>query len=544
LKKANGSMERRALLAFVISLLILLAYQELMKLYYPAAEQPVEAPRVEPTLAERPPREIPAPSEPETVAERPPPEGRDVVIETDLFRAVFTTAGARLKHFALHRYRTRVDPESPPLDLIVNGVASDLPLGVELRGSEKKAGDAHVDYRADRDRLALTGASHGSITFTGEADGVTIVKRFEAQGDRYLLGMSLRAEGAAGAYSEMALGWDVLASPLHLPGQEVLFDSLIAIRSDKLEHHQRTGIETLYEKDIRWFGHSGRYFLALMVPESKDGDTARMWVKRRNDWLETKLLFPAGNFNTHVDLYIGPKEIRVLEAEEHGLRRAVDLGWFTFVALPLLQAMKLSHRVTGNYGFDIILLTVVIKILFIPLTRSSFRSMREMQKLQPQMVKIRERLKDKPDEMNKEIMELYRRHKVNPLGGCLPMLLQVPVFIGLYNALLNAVELRHAPFVGWIRDLSAPDRLGSIQLPFVEGPGFPVLTLLMGASMFVQQWMTPMTTADPTQQRIMLIMPVVFTFMFINFPSGLTLYWLVNNILTIGQQYMMTRPER
>jgi YidC/Oxa1 family membrane protein insertase len=170
--------------------------------------------------------------------------------------------------------------------------------------------------------------------------------------------------------------------------------------------------------------------------------------------------------------------------------------------------------------------------------------MRAMQKLQPQMAKIREQLKDKPDEMNKEIMELYRRHKVNPLGGCLPMVLQIPVFVGLYNALMNAVELRHAPFALWIRDLSAPDRLGSIQLPFVEQPGIPVLTGLMGVSMFVQQLMTPVATADPVQQRVMLIMPVLFTFMFINFPSGLTLYWLVNNILTIAQQYTVNRPEK
>jgi YidC/Oxa1 family membrane protein insertase len=186
---------------------------------------------------------------------------------------------------------------------------------------------------------------------------------------------------------------------------------------------------------------------------------------------------------------------------------------------------------------------VVIKILFIPLTQKSLKSMREMQKLQPEMAKLRERYKDKPEEMNKQVIELYRRHKVNPLGGCLPMVLQIPVFIGLYQALLNAVELRHAPFVGWIEDLSAPDRLGAWNLPFVEPPGVPILTLLMGASMFLQQWMTP-SGADPAQQRMMLIMPVIFTFMFINFPSGLTLYWLVNNVLTIAQQYAINRPGR
>jgi YidC/Oxa1 family membrane protein insertase len=206
----------------------------------------------------------------------------------------------------------------------------------------------------------------------------------------------------------------------------------------------------------------------------------------------------------------------------------------------LLHELQFSHSFTGNYGFDIILLTVMIKILFIPLTQKSFRSMREMQKLQPQMAKIRERFKDTPEQMNKEIMELYRRHKVNPLGGCLPMVLQIPVFIGLYQALLNTIELRHAPFALWINDLSAPDRLGLLQLPFVQHPGIPVLTLLMGVSMFVQQWMTP-SAGDPAQQRVMMIMPLMFTFMFVNFPSGLALYWLVNNLLTIAQQFYMNR---
>jgi YidC/Oxa1 family membrane protein insertase len=210
----------------------------------------------------------------------------------------------------------------------------------------------------------------------------------------------------------------------------------------------------------------------------------------------------------------------------------------------MLQALRVLHRFTGNYGVAIIVLTVVIKLLFYPLTRKSFESMRAMQKLQPEMAKIRERLQDKPDEMNREIMELYKRHKVNPLGGCLPMVLQLPVFIGLYSALQNAIELRHAPFIGWVTDLSAPDRLGSIQLPFVDHPGIPVMTLTMGISMFVQQWMTP-SAADPAQQRVMMLMPLMFTFMFINFPAGLTLYWLVNNVLTIAQQYAMTRsPQR
>jgi YidC/Oxa1 family membrane protein insertase len=243
-----------------------------------------------------------------------------------------------------------------------------------------------------------------------------------------------------------------------------------------------------------------------------------------------------------LDIYTGPKDVIALTAAGHDFDRAVDLGIFWFIALPMLQVLRLFHNFTGNYGIDIILMTVIIKVLFIPLTRTSMKSMKEMQKLQPQMQQIRERFKDNSEQMNKEVMELYRRHKVNPLGGCLPMLLQIPVFIGLYTALSSAIELRHAPFFFWIQDLAAPDRLGTLQIPFVQHPGIPVLTLLMGASMFIQQWMTP-SMGDPTQRQMMMIMPLMMTFMFVNFPAGLSLYWLVNNVLTIVQQYFMNRSK-
>ncbi len=540
-------MERRALLAFVVSLCILLGYQELLKLYYPPPPpdyEQVAAPTAEvapvsgtPAMADTPHDEQPAAPPAMPIA------GRDIVLETHLYRATFTTAGARLKSFVLKGYRKSVDRDSPDLDLLIDATPANLPLGLELRGTSRKVTDASISYRADRDELVLREADKGSITFTGQLDGVTITKRIDADAARYLFGLTVDVQGAEGQFSELGVSWDKFVPRVHVPGQEILFNSHVAIRNDKLEHVLWDKLEPIHEKDVRWVGYSGQYFLITLIPTVESGET-RMWVKRHEDLVETQLLLPPTQLHSSVDVYVGPKDIKILEAEEHGLRRAVDLGWFTFIALPLLQALKLLHRITGNYGVDIILLTVIIKVLFIPLTRSSLKSMREMQKLQPQMAKIREQFKDKPDDLNKEIMELYRRHKVNPLGGCLPMVLQIPVFVGLYNALLNAVELRHAPFAGWIHDLSAPDRLGSIQLPFVEQPGIPVLTGLMGVSMFVQQLMTPATTADPVQQRVMLIMPVMFTFMFINFPSGLTLYWLVNNILTIIQQYTVNRPDK
>jgi len=221
----------------------------------------------------------------------------------------------------------------------------------------------------------------------------------------------------------------------------------------------------------------------------------------------------------------------------------VDFGWTDIIARPLLYTLRFFNRYVNNYGISIILLTVLVKIIFWPLTRKSYQSMKQMQKLQPMMARIREKYKDNREQLNREMMALYKTYKVNPLGGCLPMIIQIPVFFALFRILGSAIELRHAPFMFWINDLSAPDRLFNFafKIPFMSPPyGIPVLTLLMGASMFIQQKMTP-TPGDPTQAKLMMFLPIIFTFMFINFPSGLVLYWLVNNILSIGQQYQIQK---
>jgi len=201
--------------------------------------------------------------------------------------------------------------------------------------------------------------------------------------------------------------------------------------------------------------------------------------------------------------------------------------------------LNFIHRYIHNYGVAIILLTIFIKALFWPIAQKGMKSMRNMQKIQPKVTKLREKYKNDSTRMNQEMMNLYKTYKINPLGGCLPMVLQIPVFFALYKVLLQAIELRHAPFMLWITDLSAPDRLWmGLNLPYLGG--IPILTLLMGGSMFLQQKMSP-APADPTQAKIMMFLPIIFTFMFLNFASGLVLYWLVNNLLSIGQQYMVNR---
>jgi YidC/Oxa1 family membrane protein insertase len=253
-------------------------------------------------------------------------------------------------------------------------------------------------------------------------------------------------------------------------------------------------------------------------------------------------LAPGAEKTYTYDLFYGPKKLTLLKEIGSNLEKIINFGWFDVIAKPTLYLLNWLYNIFGNYGIAIILVTVILKALFWPITQKGLKSMKNMQKLQPKMVKIKEKYKDDAARMNQEVMNLYKTYKVNPLGGCLPMVLQIPVFFALYKVLLQSIELRHAPFMLWITDLSAPDRLYlGFDVPYLGG--LPVLTLLMGASMFLQQKMTP-TTADPTQAKIMMFLPIIFTFMFLNFASGLVLYWFVNNLLSIFQQYMINRQKK
>jgi YidC/Oxa1 family membrane protein insertase len=283
--------------------------------------------------------------------------------------------------------------------------------------------------------------------------------------------------------------------------------------------------------------------MCAILPEKQEGVSVTM---QQTDKLVTmgvsgssETLQPGEEKVYHYHTYFGPKKLSLLQQTGYNLDKAVNFGWFDVMAKPTLWLLNFFNTFVKNYGVAIILVTIAFKLAFWPIAQKGLLSMKNMQKLQPKMVKLKEKYKDDPAMMNKEVMNLYKTYKVNPLGGCLPMLLQIPVFFALYKVLLMCIELRHAPFMLWISDLSAPDRLMlGFDIPYLGG--IPVLTLLMGASMFLQQKMTP-TTADPTQAKIMSFLPVMFTFMFLNFASGLVLYWFVNNLLAILQQYLINR---
>ena len=237
--------------------------------------------------------------------------------------------------------------------------------------------------------------------------------------------------------------------------------------------------------------------------------------------------------------------MKILTDTGYKLSKAVNFGMFDFIAKPCVWLMNFIYRFIPNYGVAIIFLTIMTKLILWPLGTKSYKSMSEMKKLQPLMAELKEKYKNDKKRLQQETMALYKTYKINPLGGCLPMVAQIPVFFALYRMLYEAIELRHAPFFGWINDLSAPDRLFrfGFSVPFMEPPyGIPVLTIVMGATMFLQQRMSP-PPGDPGQAKMMMFMPIIFTVIFINFSSGLVLYWLVNNVLSISQQYYVQKKN-
>jgi YidC/Oxa1 family membrane protein insertase len=274
--------------------------------------------------------------------------------------------------------------------------------------------------------------------------------------------------------------------------------------------------------NINWIAQEDLYFTAALIPQ-----TAIEGVKFWNEAGSPEIALSLKPGKHTFLFYAGPKEYDRLKQLNAKLEHIIDFGWFSIIAMPLFWVLKFFYKYLGNYGWSIVILTILVRVPFIPILNKSQQSMKKMQKIQPLMAELKEKYKNDPQKLQKETMALYKKYKVNPVGGCLPMLLQIPVFIALYNVLLQAIELRGAPFMLWITDLSVKD-------PYY------VLPVVMGLTMVIQQKMTP-SAMDPKQAKMMMLMPVIFTFMFLTFPSGLVIYWLVNNVLGIIQQYYVNK---
>jgi YidC/Oxa1 family membrane protein insertase len=535
-------MEKRALIAVVLSLLILILYQEWVTRQYGAPPSPPPEDKKAEKAEAPSPKPEPRLKEAKPIVPAQPPAVEEIRVETDHYVAVFASLGARLKSFTLKHYRTSVDEKSPPFEMVSSAPGVPRPLGIQLAGADP-FNDEGLLYSVQGGPLKLTGNSQGTLLFQGKSrTGAILTKEFTFAGSSYAIRMEVSTDATDGSGAPEVIFTS--ESDHQGPSNDAVFEGLLALVGNKMIRERGEALAKGKELSgpVSWAGFGHTYFLFAALPEGEaeqriavrqTGPAVVMGISGRPE--------AKASPRSAYTIFIGPKELDILKSMNKGLEQSIDFGYFAFVAVPLLYVMHFSHRLTGSYGIDIILLTILIKLILAPLTHKSFVSMKQMQKLQPQMERIKEKFKDDKEKLNKEIMELYRRNKVNPFGGCLPMLLQFPVFIGLYNALLTPIELRHAPFL-WIKDLSRPD-WESLPVALAGWHlGIPILTLLMGASMFVQQWMTP-SAGDPNQRRMMLMMPVIFTVMFINFPSGLTIYWLANNVLSIAQQYLINRMD-
>jgi len=545
-------MEKKTILAFALSLAVLILWSVF---FAPKPAQKTEPPAKEGTAQPQPaPAAQPQPAPSVQKMEKPAEsiaatgEEKEVAVDTPLYRAVFSSTGASIKSFKLKKYHLTADPNSPLVEL-VHGQAPLVTIQFEPGG---KKDTNPVVYRVEESSLALeAGASPRELTFRGTtSEGLLFEQTYRIDPDRYAIEHGFTVSNPLEKPVEGTLKAQITSLP---PKESTSYYSFIGASLLLNNKHEEIASKDLKNEkslsgQIAWISYQEDYFMTAFVPEaeSQANFLARILPSGLLEaaWSASLQPIPPGNqVSTRSTLYAGPRDLDMLKAIGRKLDLAIDFGWFDIIAKPLLYLLKFFHQYAGNYGIAIILLTILIKILFWPLTHKSYKSMKEMQKIQPLMAKIREKYKDNREMMNKEMMSLYKTYKVNPMGGCLPMIIQIPVFFALFRILGNSIELRHAPFVLWINDLSAPDRLFHMPftIPLMTPPsGIPVLTLLMGASMFIQQKMTP-TPGDPTQAKIMLLMPVIFTFMFINFPSGLVLYWLVNNVLSIGQQYRIIK---
>jgi YidC/Oxa1 family membrane protein insertase len=542
----------RVIVTVIISLVLIVAYQELVlkRLYPPQSQTSAQANKSLPTSEASPaaaatnnPAAVPL--VPEGTLSNGAPSGpeRTYEVETSLFIATFTSRGGRLRSLKLKKYKQMAGPTSPLYEMVRAPYGGRLPLGALVTSGGKVLDDSGLTYSSSSPDHLMVNDGASTLTLDAETpDGEKLEKTFSFKDDSYAFEMDLSASGAA---APEALGIS-MSQPLGTLTGYRDYPELQADVQDKvfteLEKKLRAGVPPVTGA-ITFAGFGDRYFLMAYLPTNAPVGTLMM--SYADDEAIARLTFPhATHISTQV--YAGPKLLSSLESVSPNLRKAIDFGWAGILALIFLRTLQAFHHVAPNWGVDILLMTAAIRVVFLPLSIKSQRSMLKMQRLQPQMTKLREKYKDNNDQLQKEMMDLYKRNHVNPLGGCAPMALQLPIFIGLYEALLNSVELRHAPFVGWINDLSTPDCLHISwmpQLPFIPCHGLPVLVLLMGVSSVAQQYLTP-TSPDPNQQRMMMLTPLIFTVMLINFPSGLALYYFASNMLGVIQQFFLNREMK
>ncbi len=537
-------MEKRLLLAIVLSFVVLFGYQALFVEKEPIRQQ-VRRPEPEAEVSETQPEEMP---ESEPTAKKAAPlqtspeetaesfdsvyseEENTIVVETSLYRAEWSNKGAVLKSWTLKQHK---DENGNPMELVTQ-TARDIgyyPFSLMTEESGLDAPANQALFQTDTQNLNFTQADSATLTFLfSNPSGNRVSKTFTFHQNSYAIDIEINAWSGRRQINPRIVWGPSIVNDVQTEDKQFGQEDGAAVFSGD-------DVTRIKEKDykgeassfnfVQWAAYEGQYFTALMLTQPQQS-SAVYFQKTIND---ASYYFLGA---THIQrAFLGPKQYDLLSDFGHQANKLIKFGFFGFIAEILYKAIKAIHQAVPNWGFSIILLTIIIKIIFFPLTYSSTKSMAKMQELQPKIKALRSKYKkakqdiDQRRKLNEETMKLYKEHGVNPAGGCLPILIQLPIFWGFFRLLIVAIEFRHSPFILWINDLSIKD-------PYYVTP------ILMGITQYISQKMTP-TSADPTQRKMMLIMPVVMTVFFMNFQSGLVLYWLTNNVLQIGQQFIMNR---
>ena len=552
-------MEKRAILAIVLSLVVVIIWSIVFAPSTPPPDEfddsaPLDAlspdaplPLDDPRRAEQPLPTFTAQGEAVALTD---PEVQERLIDVDTGVAVITltSRGAGVQMVQFRDYRTGLEDDAGPIAVRPVRGAATAPL----------AGDITIDgdrviplgrqiFASDSDDVSLSESlAVAEVAFASTlADGLVVRRVYRFAHGRYDFEVETSVEGLSPrAMNALRLQWgpgllepnedDVRRGQTAILPRSYVNDKIVDAAPDE------NGQPVVEQGTVSWASLGDTYFTAALIPREPPGDA--VIVSNGYDGalsIAVRTPMPPDRPRQTMQVYIGPKEEPLLEATEPSLTKVIDLGFFSPMARPMLQLLRLVNRWVHNYGLSIILVTILIKLVFWPLTHKSYKSMKAMQRLQPKMKELQALYKDDKPGLNRAMMQLYRDQKVNPMGGCLPMILQIPFFFAFYNALLYSIELRHAPFICWEQEIFWGFR-GICDLS-VYDPSY-ITPVLMGASMFWQQSMTP-TVGDPTQAKIMKFMPLIFLFFFLNAPAGLVVYWLINNVLSIMQQMLTNRSR-
>ena len=469
------------------------------------------------------------------------PSGRLISVETDVVRVVIDSKGGVIRSVKLKQYPVSLDLPDQGLELIHSDIDSTHVIQSGLRNRSNTAPTHHSVYQAAKSQYSLRdGEDSLVVPLLWEQDGINVVKTYEFRRGDYLIDVKHRVENKT-AQDWQGSQYRQIQRTRPLSKSRILITYTGAVYYNEEVKYEKVSFDDMEDSQLKvnsqggWIAMLQHYFLSAWIPSQEGTNLAYSIANTKQQPAtytiglrsENELVAPGNSAEFTSQLFVGPKLVKRLEEITPGLELTVDYGVLTFLSKPLYWLLSFYQSYVGNWGLAIILLTMTIKAVFYKLSETSYRSMAKMRKVGPRLKTLKERYGSDRQKMNAAMMELYKTEKINPMGGCLPILVQIPVFIALYWALLETVDLRQAPFILWIEDLSVMD------------PYF-VLPIIMGVSMLVQQKLNPVPP-DPIQAKVMMALPFVFTFFFAFFPAGLVLYWVVNNILSITQQWIITK---